>query len=166
MSMPLVWPCQEKEVDMMVIFKLTCYVPSWRPGLTERAAESYAMRHLGSLKPKATVIVKPGEFYYLFDMDEKSISKITLHKIPHAEVTIRRFYGIVIRVVNRGNKVATKLSWPAAKTLKWIKEQFKKQGGDEKQAEEFFTGLSLDDEDKIREFIAGELFKWEVVENE
>lgn len=145
----------------MYKLKITCYTPK---GQSEKASNSFGIKYFDVFhKPMETKIISESEFYYIYEYEkEKDMHKI-IAKIPKAEASVRNFYFIIIPLVERARKLSDKLSWPIEKARRWIMRQLNKKCHDPKEMEEFIREVDLNGKEEMLLFLAGDLFKYEIL---
>jgi hypothetical protein len=146
------------------IVKLTCYTPK---GQAEKCSKSFAASHFDALKaPVATVVVSPGEFYYMYHYSKKAeVERLLTVKIPKAEANIRKAYSAIIFFIHRANKLAKKHAWGLEKATNWLKRRLRLNNSLRSYAE-MKDAITIDDEPEIMEFLTGDLFRTEIKEVE
>ena len=155
----------ETETKPVWRVKLTCYTPK---GKAEASMKTFGMKHFDVLhKPVETVLVSDTEFYYIYEYDKyKHVYKLQTQKIPAAQTAVRQFYTTLIHVVKRANKIGKEGAWHIEKIRRYILKMLGKKFKDtEENIEKMFRdSITLDDEAEIQEFLKGELFKFEILQ--
>lgn len=161
----------------MVKVKVTCFTPK---GKAEECEKKWRDRFPTFKNPLEKGIVSDREFYWVYDLkDMKDVYRFH-KKILMAEGGIRAVYGIIIRFFTRANKLMNKGRWTTDKVKKWLLKRWSKSqenstregGGLDAEKiggmddEEFKDYIKMKDIDDMREFLAGDLIKYEIVEGE
>lgn len=115
-------------------------------------------------KPVKKKLINNESFYYIYEVNEKEFNNFIKKKIPKAKHAIRAFYTTIISLANRANKLAKKGAWKVERARRWIMKQLKKKVKDPKEYEDFVNAIDLSDEDFMKDFLAQDLIKWEVLE--
>jgi len=145
--------------------KITCYTPK---GKAEPSSKSFGMKYFHAMqKPIETKIVNKSQFYYIYSYEkEKDMMKVINKKIPKAEQSIRNFYIIVIKLVEKGNKIGKQGAWTIERTKRWILKQFKRKGGNPKEMKDFIDAINLEDKEEMEMFLSGKLFDYKILEEQ
>lgn len=96
-------------------------------------------------------VIDPGSFYWIIPYEADELPKIT-HKLAKGEVFIKRFYRVLIRTLDRANKLADKFQKGIKWVRRWIVKKLKKQYGDNDE-EGFIAQVNQMSDDELREFI-------------
>lgn len=141
--------------------KITCYTPK---GQAEKASKSFGIKHFEYLKqPLETKIVSDSEFYYIYEYENiKDYNTLIDKKIPKAEMSIRKFYTMLIYLVERANKIAIKKAWQIEKAKGWLMRMLHKNGFNEREMSDFIDAINLEDKDEIIALLSKPLFNVEM----
>ena len=116
---------------------------------TQRAA---ILGYSQSKKVLEEKVVSDHEFYWIVQVDDpKEYAKI-LEKAARGEMTIRKFYRTLFKLIDRANKLADKFGKGVSWIRRWIIRKVKKQqekGGDDSIIQQI---ESMSD-DELRDFI-------------
>lgn len=146
----------------MYKLKLTCYTPRDQ---AKKCSKGFAMKHFGfASKPIETKVMSDTEFYHIWEFEKEKQMDRVIGKIPKAEQSIRQVHIILFHIIGRGNKLAKKFAWSLEKTRRWMLKRLKQKVKDPKEMEDFINVIEINDEEELREFLAGELFKYEILE--
>ena len=143
--------------------KIICHTPK---GKAEKCSKGFGMQYFSALnKPIKTMITSGERFYYVYEYEkQKDMEKVIKKKIPNAERSIRNFYLIIIRLKEKGNKMAKKGAWKVEKTRRWILRQLRKKVENPKKFEDFIDVLDLSDKDYMMRFLARPLFEYKILQ--
>jgi len=120
----------------------------------------------GSKKIIKEAITSHKSFYWILKIDdEKELKQIT-YKAAMGEVTIKKFYRSLFKLLNKANKLAKKFQKGAEWIKRWIRKTARKRFGEGSEAltkieemsdEEITDYIKIDDEEEMREFLDNEI---------
>jgi len=152
--------------------KITCLTPK---GKAKKSMNSLKESILGFFKYNKVdeqKILSDHEFYFKYTpKTEKEYNKV-IKNAAKCEVTIKKFYSLLIRILSRCNKLANKSSWGLKKARNWVIKRLKKLYGDDKDNkfvkdienqsdEEFKQMLNIEDIKDMQELLKKDLIKIE-----
>lgn len=150
-----------KEKPKPIKVKITCKTPE---GKAIAAAKSFKKMFSMIKKPVEEVITSSESVYFIYEYArQKDVDRVINRKVPKIEQTIRTYYIIIIKIVERSNKLAKKGAWKLERTRRWILNRLVKKGYDKKEMEDFVDGVNLDDKDYMMKFLGQELISVEVL---
>lgn len=155
--------------------KITVWTPK---NQAEKSMATNRMALLGIKHTRKVVeekLVAHNQFYWVLEVKPDDVLDIT-RKCAKGEITIRKFYSVIFKLIKRANRIAEKSSKAGAWLKRWVIKRLKKmsQGQQENDGlvqqfenmndDEFNDFIKINDEAEMRAFLEGELIKVEEVE--
>lgn len=113
-------------------------------------------------------LLADNKYYYIVPVYNDEEYNDIIIKCARAEVIIKKFYSILIKTIDRANKLATKFKKGASWVKKWIIKRLTKQYGEQDNNgfieqikmmsdEEILDFIKINDRKEMMELLAGEL---------
>lgn len=121
-------------------------------------------------KVKEQKVVKHNLFYWILEVaDDKEMSVVT-YKCARGEVVIKKFYGMLFKILRRANKLAGKFKKGVYWIRRYMKKQINKHGKsdpgmmnyiDSMSDEQILDFIKITDKEEMEKLLSGPLIKVE-----
>lgn len=146
---------------------IRCKTPKGKVKSTIKKFKTHFTTFTWLKKPKEKILDNETFELIFFDVTRKQEKKL-IRKAAMAEISIKYFYRVLIKLGGRANKTGEKYKKSTAKIKKWFIKRYKKLYGDKdvKQfedmpEEEFKELLEFDDKEEMLEFLEKDLIEIE-----
>lgn len=117
-------------------------------------------------------VINHKQFYWILNIDDDQYNKL-ISNCAKGEILIKRFYKVLIKWINKGNKLATKFKQSSAWIRKWILKQARKYYKNNEDMikeiesmtdEDVSNFLKIDDMEEMQKLLDGALIDVEQLE--
>ncbi len=145
--------------------KVTCLTPK---GKAEKAMKEWRKQFPTFKKPIAEKIVNDSKFYWVYEFEKEKKLYTFQKKVMLAELSIKKFYYLIMSVSNKANHMAKKFKWNMDRARRWaikrINKRMQKEG--KESIDDFKDIINMTDEVEMRKFLKKEIIKCEFLEDE
>lgn len=165
---------EEKEQYKLKQLKIICLTPK---GKAKKSLANMKQNILGITKCESIDqerIVSDKKFWFTYTpKNQKEYDKVLINS-SKANVTIKKFYSVLISILTRLNKLANKSKWGLQKMKRWLVKRLIKLYKNDKENdfvkdienqsdEEFKKMIKVEDIEEMQELMKKQLIKVEIV---
>lgn len=157
-----------------MIYKLKIYVKTPK-NQAEKCMKTQKKALIGFNKSNKVLeegVISHDKFYWIIPVEDDKDQKMITKRLSAGEIMIKKFYSVLIRTIDRANKLGHKFQKGIKWAKRWIVKRLKKQYNDNDEQgfisqiekmpdEEFKDFLIIHDRKEMQELLSGYLITQE-----